>query len=366
MARYPRLTIDLDVIAEFTRRLAGRLLNDGFALVGVTKAVDGDPEVGREMLEAGCAGLADSRLTSLVRLAEHALAPLTLIRPPQLDEVPDVCAVADRVLLSDLRIAHALSEHAVGAPLDVLLTVDLGDRREGVLPAAVPAVAAQLSRLPGVRLAGISANFACLSGHMPSQPLFLEAERILTSIVDFCDDDPLLSLGGTCVLQYVEGYHPRYATEIRCGGGALFGYDFVSAAPIDGIVRTDPVLTTTVLECYRKPPAPIDRTGYDAFGHVPDVDLPTHDAYYTLLDLGRRDCEPRGLRPLLPNSYVAGATSDITVLITETPLCPGDTVSFALDYDALVRAAASPFVSCEFVHGTDDPHADLPSPTNSN
>ena len=127
-----------------------------------------------------------------------------------------------------------------------------------------------------------------------------------------------------------------------------YGYDFVSGRGIAGMTRTDPVLTAVVLECGLKPPAPSGAGGLDAFGHVPEVSLPAKDAYYALLNLGRRDCEPGGLRPLLPGSHVAGATSDVSVLITSGPLAPGDLVSFALDYDALVRAVTSPFVVKEF------------------
>jgi predicted amino acid racemase len=197
-----------------------------------------------------------------------------------------------------------------------------------------------------------------LSGHLPSRALFRQAEDILATIADECAAEPLLSLGGTCVLQHLDGFRPRFATEIRCGGGPLFGYDFVGMTPIDGVIRTDPVLTAAVLECYRKPPAPSGRSGFDAFGHVPDVDLPTSPAYYSLLDLGHRDCAPRGLRPLIAGAYIAGATSDVSILITEKPLRPGDTVSFAVDYDALVRAATSPFVTRTFIHGGVRRHPD--------
>ena len=358
MAGLPELTVDLDAIGENTRRLATRLLADGFTLVGVTKALDGEPSVGQEMLEAGCAGLADSRMASLVQLAAHALAPLTLIRAPRRDELADVAAVADRVLLSDVETARALGGYASGGPIDVLLTVDLGDRREGVLSSTAPSVAAQLSRLPGIQLAGISVNFACLSGHLPSRALFRQAEDILASIADECAAEPLLSLGGTCVLQHLDGFRPRFATEIRCGGGLLYGYDFVNMASIEGVYRTDPVLTAAVLECYCKPPAPPCRSGFDAFGHVPEVELPTSPAYYSLLDLGHRDCAPRGLRPLIPGAYIAGATSDVSVLITETLLRPGDVVSFAVDYDALVRAATSPFVTRTFIRSGARRHPD--------
>jgi hypothetical protein len=41
----------------------------------------------------------------------------------------------------------------------------------------------------------------------------------------------------------------------------------------------------------------------------------------------------------------------VSVLITPEPLRPGDEVRFAVDYDALVRAVTSPFVTLECVYG---------------
>jgi predicted amino acid racemase len=347
----PRLTIDLDAVDEATRRLRTHLTACGLTLVGVTKCVDGEPAVARAMLEAGCAGLADSRLPSLARLAGRGFGPLTLIRAPQRDESATAAHVADRVLLSDPGAARVLGEHAPGAPVRVLLTVDLGDRREGVLPDAAPAVAAELAGLAGIELAGVAVNFACLSGQLPSRNLFRQAEEVLAEVAHLCASEPVLSLGGTCVVQHLDGYAPRFATEVRSGGGPMYGHDFVSGCGIAGLRRTDPVLTAAVLECYRKPPAPEGPGGLDAFGHVPDAKLPGEDAWYAMLAVGRRDVEPGGLRPLLPGSWLAGATSDVSVLITPEPLCPGDEVRFAVDYDALVRAVTSPFVTLECVHG---------------
>jgi predicted amino acid racemase len=348
MAATPTLTVDLDAVAEATRRLAAKLLGHGLALVGVTKCVDGEPAVGRAMLAAGASGLADSRLPALERLAAAGLGPRTLIRAPQRHELEAAASVADRVFLCDPGAARVLGEHAHGAPIGVLLTVDLGDRREGVLPEDAPEVAAELAALHGVALAGISVNFACLSGQLPSRELFLQAEDVLAACAGSCAAEPVLSLGGTCVVQHVDGFEPRFTTEVRSGGGPMYGHDFVSGRGIAGLRRTDPVLVASVLECSRKPPAPEGPGGLDAFGHVPDVQLPGEDAWYALVALGRRDMEPGGLRPLLDGAYLAGATSDVCVLVTPQPLRPGDDVCFAADYEALVRAVTSPFVAVEY------------------
>jgi len=343
---YPQLILDLDAIGCATQTLAQRLLSCGIELVGVTKAVDGEPAVGRAMLEAGCAGLADSRLPALVRLAAHALAPLTLLRAPQPHEVVTAALIADRVLLCDPAAAAELGRHAPGLPVELLLTVDLGDRREGVLPAQAGEAARRLAALPGTTLAGISVNFACLSGQLPSVALFREAEGVLAAVAEAAAiDTPLLSLGGSCCLQCLDGFEPRFRTEIRSGGGPLYGYDFVSGAALEGLERFDPVLTATVLESFFKPPAPPGAAGRDAFGHVPDTALPQEPAWHALVAVGRRDCEPQGLRPLLDGAWIAGMTSDVGVLITPHELRPGDTVDFAVDYDALVRAVTSPYVT---------------------
>jgi predicted amino acid racemase len=346
---YPQLTIDVDLIANNTRSIAENLLAGGVELIGVTKVIDGDPAVGQAMLDAGCAGLADSRLPSLVKLAAHALAPLTLIRAPYPDEVETAAQLVDRVLVSDVAVAKALGQYAPGYPIELLLTVDLGDRREGVLPEDAVAVARQLADLPGTLLAGVAVNFACLSGLQPSQELFRQGEAVLDSVAGLCTADPVLSLGGTCVLPHLKDYRPRVRTEARAGAGPVFGSDLVSSAPLEGLQPTPPILEAAVLESYRKPPPPAGPRGGDCFGHEPETDFPDGDAVYTMIALGRRDSAPSCLSPLDPGVHVVGMTSDVAVLLTERIYTPGETVRFALDYEGLVRAMTSPYVSRRFM-----------------
>jgi predicted amino acid racemase len=352
-AMNPTLTVDLAYLRTTARRLSARLRASDIELLGVTKAVDGEPAVGRAFLEGGCVGLADSRLPPLRRLAQGRLRPLTMIRAPQPQEIEAVARLVDRVFLSRPETARALGEQtardrARDRPIEILLTVDLGDRREGVLPEHAAAIASEIARTPRVSLAGVAVNFACLSGQLPSNSLFRDAEQILATLAHDCGEEPLLSLGGTCCLQYVDGYRPRFRTELRAGVALLHGWDIVSASAIEGLEARDPVLTATVLECQRKPPAPVGSLGRDAFGREPDTRLPQEDAWYALLYVGRRDCEPHGMRPLIDGAWLAGMTSDVAVLVLPGPLAAGDEVSFALDYEALVRAITSPFVTKRF------------------
>jgi ornithine racemase len=345
------LTIDVAAVRLNVAALTHRLASQGIDIVGVTKAVDGDPDVGRAMLAGGAVALADSRLPALARLADRGLGPRLLIRPPQRDELDLALEVADGLLLSDASTARALSARAGARLVPFLMVVDMGDRRDGVLPEDAVALAAELAGLPGLALAGIAVNFACLSGLQPSVTLFEQADAILAEVAGFCRDEPTLSLGGTyCLPHLFDGFRSRHRCVVRLGAGLYFGhYTLPTVTPIPGLLRADPILTATVIESRVKPGPPQGLIGPDSFGHVPDRALPRHRARHVLLAMGRRESEPRCLRPMLADSYVAGMSSDHTLLITRAPLAAGDTVDFALDYEGLVRAVTSPFVRKVFV-----------------
>ena len=137
---------------------------------------------------------------------------------------------------------------------------------------------------------------------------------------------------------------------MRVGGALCHGHYWLpEVSPIPGLLRADPILAAEVLESRVKPGPPLGRIGPDAFGHESETALPRERARYVVLAMGRRDAEPRSLRPLLDHTTVAGMSSDHTVLLTDAPLRSGDVVEFALDYEGLVRAMTSPYVNKAFI-----------------
>jgi len=345
------LTIDTAAVRHNTTVFVRRLAAQGIAVTGVTKSLDGEPAVGAAMLAGGAVGLADSRMPALARLAAAGLGPRLLIRPPQRDELDQAIAIADCLFLSDPPTARALSERADRRRVSILLAVDMGDRREGVLPEQAAALARELAALPGLSLTGIAVNFACLSGLQPSLELFEQADAVLAEVAGSCSAEPMLSLGGTyCLPHLFQGFRPRHACVARIGAALCYGdYTLPAVTPIPGLLRADPVLSAEVIESRVKPGPPLGAIGPDAFGHAPETVLPREATRYVVLAMGRRDAEPRSLRPFLRDTTVAGMSSDHTVLLTSAPLRSGDIVEFALDYEGLVRAVTSPFVRKVFV-----------------
>jgi predicted amino acid racemase len=345
------LTLDVAAIRQNVSFVRARLAGQGIAVVGVTKAVDSEPDIGHAMLAGGAVAIADSRVPGLARLAAHGIGPRMLIRPPQWDELDAAARLADWILLSDVATARELAARARGRRLGVLVLVDIGDRRDGVLPEEAAAVARDLAGMPGLAVGGLAVNFACLSGLQPELRLFEAADALVAEIAPWCASEPALSLGGTyCLPHLLDAFWPRHACTIRLGAGLYFGhYTLPAVAPVPGMARADPVLTATVIECRRKPAAPAGVAGVDSFGLTPDVRLPDGPAYHALLALGRRESEPRCLHPFLRGSYVAGMSSDHTVLVSPVQLRAGDTVDFALDYEGLVRAMTSAYVQRVFL-----------------
>src|SRR4051794_29278806 len=166
----PRVEIDLAKLGHNARTLVDRLGPLGISVTGVTKAVLGLPEVAFALLASGVGGLGDSRVENLERMrAAGVPGPLTLIRSPMLSQVDRVVAVADVSFNTEVSVLSALSAAAgrAGVTHDVVLMVELGDLREGILPVDLPEVVAATLALPNLALRGIGTNLACQHGVVP-------------------------------------------------------------------------------------------------------------------------------------------------------------------------------------------------------
>ncbi len=90
-----RIVCDCEKIRQNAAAVVALCAPHGIAVVGVTKCVCGEPEVGRAMLAGGCVMLAESRLDNIRRLRAGGIeAPVMLLRLPALSEVDEVVALA--------------------------------------------------------------------------------------------------------------------------------------------------------------------------------------------------------------------------------------------------------------------------------
>jgi predicted amino acid racemase len=166
----PRLEIDLEKIYHNASILVKRLAGRGISVTGVSKATLGSPEIAGVLLQAGVSALGDSRIENIeaMRLARIP-ASMTLIRSPMLSQAERVVKHADVSLNTELEVIRRLSLEAqkLHRSHGVVLMVELGDLREGILPEDLIDAVRETISLPNIVFKGIGSNLACRSGVAP-------------------------------------------------------------------------------------------------------------------------------------------------------------------------------------------------------
>jgi D-serine deaminase-like pyridoxal phosphate-dependent protein len=157
----PAVTIDLDVLEANIARQAGRAREAGVKLRPHAKTHK-LPEVGRMQLAAGAAGLSLAKTGEAEVFADAGFADIFLAYPiVGANKARRLLALSDRVALSvgtdSVEGARTLSEifASAGRRLRLLLKIDCGLRRVGVLPDRALATALRIAELSGVELAGV-------------------------------------------------------------------------------------------------------------------------------------------------------------------------------------------------------------------
>lgn len=344
----PRLEIRLDSIEHNTRSLVDRLAPLGIAVHAVTKASLGSPELAGALLAGGAAGLADSRVTNAERLRSAGItAPITLIRSPMMSEVDRIVATCEVSANTEPEVITALSVAAAAAGWrhGILLMVELGDLREGILPKDVEVVARHVLGLQHVHLVGIGVNLACRSGVVPDDANMGELSALATSLERSLGVPlPVVSGGNSANLSWVLGGGAvGRINQLRLGEALLLGCEPLERRPIDGL-RTDAfALVAEVVESKVKPSQPWGGLAQTAFGERPVVGG-VGNVIQTIVALGRQDVDPAGLVPPDGTTIVA-SSSDHLVLESDRVLRPGSELVFQPGYAALLRAMTSPFVA---------------------
>ncbi|MCU1457962.1 MAG: hypothetical protein JWL73_2054 [Actinomycetia bacterium] len=351
-ATTPRLEIRLDRIRHNARTLVRRLGSRGISVTGVTKATLGSPEIARAMLAAGVVGLGESRVENIEAMRRSGIdSPMTLLRSPMMSQVDRVVASADVSLNSEPEVLAALSASAVEQDRThgVVLMVELGDLREGILPADLEYVARAVLALPGLVLRGIGTNLACQSGVSPDPRNMAElsclARTMETALGVHFD---LVSGGNSANLDWVFASDDVGRVDnLRLGESILLGCEPLRRRPIDDLHTDAITLVAEVIESKAKPSQSWGEINQTAFGlQAAATDRGTTNR--VILALGRQDVDPAGL-VVPPGIEILGASSDHIVLDAgQTHVAVGSEMSFQLDYSGLLRAMTSPFVARRF------------------
>jgi predicted amino acid racemase len=343
-----RIEVNCERIRRNTEAVVGLCAGHGIEVVGVTKACCGHPEVARAMLAGGVRLLGESRLKHVKRLRRAGIdAEVMLLRLPALSQADEVVRLTQVSLNSQPETVRALSRaaQAQGSTHRVVLMIETGDRREGVMPQeAVPAARAMLG-LGGIELAGIGTNVSCIGGVLPTR-------QNTQQLIDVAEDVEralglrfrVISGGHTASLALIErGEMPSRVNQLRVGEGILLGVDSAGEWPLPVPHHDVFNVAAEVVEIDVKPHLPEGPIAVDAFGRTPhweDLGLRRR----AILAIGEQDLYIAGLVPRRSGVTLVGASSDhLVVDVTEAhpPVHLGDELEFKPIYAAVATAMAS-------------------------
>ncbi|WP_299928511.1 alanine/ornithine racemase family PLP-dependent enzyme [uncultured Pelagimonas sp.] len=358
--RCPRIDVDLDKIRHNTQTLVKRLDMRGIRVTAVTKAACGHPSIARAMLDGGATGLAEPRVSNVIRLRQAGMTcPVTLIRTPMLSQVDDIVQFCEASYNTELVVIRALAAAALRQDTvhGIILMVEMGDLREGIMPQFLADIARQVVDMPGVALQGIGANFGCLNGIAPTA----EQMRALTALANDVERQcgPFLrtvSGGNSANLPWaLEERATGRINDLRIGEAILLGVDPLTGDQIGGMFRDAFTLVAEVIETTTKSARP---TVSSADHTLTEGRLTPNNSATTriILAIGHQDTDAAGLSMPPGNDFI-GATSDHLIIGTkDATLCVGSEMRFQMNYSALMRAMSAPDTQTNLCSDTPEPN----------
>lgn len=334
----------------------------------ITKVFSGDKTFLQQVLSDDVVdtlnSVGDSRLSSLRNLKSVKPGIRTIyIKPPAKAYVEEVIRYADISLNSSLSTLEALNEEAgrKGVVHRVILMVEMGELREGINPADVPAFCKQALRLSNIEVIGLGSNLGCMYGIEPTPDKLLDLATLRQAVSSLLGRGiPFLSGGTSITLPLLEkGDVPKEINHFRVGETAFFGTSPLNDQRFKQLSVDTFLFSANIIELEEKKIVPEGVIGQGSVGRAASFsnNNSTATAVKAILDFGLLDVAKEDLEPEDPGLRFVGMTSDMMVLDLgnnetgdgSTRYRIGDQVRFRPNYMAVARLLHSRFIDKVFV-----------------
>lgn len=352
---YPCVEVDLAKLTHNVKTILAMCSKKNIEVAAVTKVFCADNVMVKTMLSAGVSSVADSRISNLKNLKDLDCKK-TLLRIPMISEAYEVVKYSDVSLNSELDTIKKLSEaaKALNKTHNIILMVDLGDLREGVLIEDATAIVGEIVKLHNIKLIGIGTNVTCYGGVIPDNEnlgnlisLKLNLEKTFNISL------PVVSGGNSSSLYMViNNTLPEEITQLRIGESIVLGRETAYGLAVPNCYEDIFTLKGEIVEIKSKPTVPTGIIGMDAFGNKP-VFKDEGIRKRAIVAVGRQDIRLEGLTPVDDDLSIFGASSDHLILdVTDSKneLTVGDIVDFKIDYGCLLTAMTSTYVEKYYIN----------------
>jgi predicted amino acid racemase len=349
-----RVEVDLEKLGNNVEVLLNLFDSKKMGIMGVTKVICGVPEIAQVLVNKGIRILADSKISNLKKMRDaHIKAEFVLLRTPSLREIDQVIEYADISLNTEISVINCLSAVAIKKERQhkIILMVDMGDLREGILPSDLDRFIQEVLQLPGIEIVGIGANFACLGGVKPTGDKMKTLSLLATHIEErFKLSLSYVSGGNSANYNWFMGPEETgNINNLRLGESIFLGRETLDRKRIPGLFTNVFTFVAETIESKIKASLPEGETGQNAFGVSPQFQN-RGQIRRVILGVGCQDVEVTGLIPRL-DIEILGSSSDHTIIdAKKVDLKVGDEVEFDLNYGALLSVMTSPYVGKKYLH----------------
>ncbi|UII25281.1 alanine/ornithine racemase family PLP-dependent enzyme [Fulvivirga maritima] len=325
----------------------------------VTKLLCGNEDYIREVINLGAKEIHDSRISNLEVVKKIDPTVQTVyIKPPAKRSISHVVKYADVSFNSSFTTIKLLSEEAArqNKMHKIIIMIEMGDLREGVLGENVIEFYAKVFELPNINITGIGTNLNCLHGVMPSQDKLIQLSLYKQLIeAKFNRDIPWVS-GGTSVTipLLLKEMRPMGINHFRVGEILYFGLNLFTMKTVEGMKDDVFKLYAEIIELYEKPKVPIGELAENPSGELMQINEEDYGktSYRAIIDIGLLDISPEYLIPDDPKLEVTGASSDMLVIDlgqTTGNYQVGDLLSFKLRYMGALSILNSDYIDKKII-----------------
>ncbi len=354
MEIYPRIEIDINKIKHNTQVLVGLAKESNINITGITKVFCGLKEIAHAMVAGGVTMLGDSRVENIKKLESIDIKKLFL-RLPMISQAMEIVKYTDISLNSEISTIKALGEAALklNKVHSIILMIDLGDLREGVLIKDALKTVEAILKIEGIKLIGLGTNLTCYGGVIPQKDnleILVDINKKIES--KFNISLSIVSGGNSSSLYLLEKKEiPSRINNLRLGEAIVLGRETAFGNRISNTYEDAFILKAEIIELKEKPSVPTGTLGVNAFGEKPNFE-DKGIRKRAILAIGRQDISVEDIAPKDSKVGIIGASSDhLIVDITDCShkYTVGDKLDFTINYGSLLKIMSSEYVYKKFI-----------------
>ncbi|HLT06584.1 MAG TPA: alanine/ornithine racemase family PLP-dependent enzyme [Cyclobacteriaceae bacterium] len=334
--------------------LKAEFSENGIAWGVVSKLLCGNELYLKELIALGVDEIHDSRISNLAKVKEiNPDVQTVYIKPSSKRNLAQMVQYADVSLNSELDTIRWISEEAGRQEKvhKIIIMVETGDLREGVMGEHLVDFYAQIFELPNIEVIGLGTNLNCLNGIMPSADKLIQLSLYKQIIeLKFNKQIPWVSAGTSVTLPLMFNKQlPQGINHFRIGETLYFGVDLFEEKVIDGMHGDVFELFAEIIEMQEKPLLPTGTLAANPQGEVTQIDQSLYgkSSFRAILDIGLLDVDPKYLIPDDGEFEILGASSDMLILnLGENPAGyrVGDLIKFRLKYMGALAVLNSDYI----------------------